>query len=145
MKSKLIHEDGQRTYAVVFGTGDEFMSGIKSFAAENGLDASQFTAIGAFSHALLGFFDFEKKDYLKIPVEEQVEVLSLVGDITREEDGVEVHAHVVLGQVDGTARGGHILEAHVRPTLEVIVTESPGHLHRKTDKETGLTLISLPD
>ena len=49
----------------------------------------------------------------------------------------------VLGKSDGAALGGHLLEAHVRPTLEVTLVESPKHLRRKHDQETGLALIRL--
>ncbi len=145
MKAKQIHEErGQKTIALVFDTGDEFMLELTNFAKENDLTASSITAIGAFSDATLGFFDMEKREYEEIPVEEQVEVLSLVGDIAPKGDGEpQVHAHVVVGRSDGTTRGGHLLEAHVRPTLEVIVTESPEHLQRRTDKETGLALIDI--
>jgi Fe-S oxidoreductase len=54
-----------------------------------------------------------------------------------------VHAHVVLGKSDGSAHGGHLLEAHVRPTLEVTLAEAPRYLHRKHDPESGLALIRL--
>ena len=146
MRAKLLHEeDGQKTFALVFDTGDEVMAGLSGFAKENGLDAASLTAIGAFSDATLGYFDIQRKEYEKIPVEEQVEVLSLVGDIALKEREPQIHAHVVVGKRDGTAMGGHLLEAHVRPTLEVILVESPEHLQRKTDKETGLALISLRD
>jgi len=145
MQAKQIHEEGgQKTFALVFDTGDEFMSELTSFAKDNDLSAASLTALGAFSDAALGYFDIEKKQYDKIPVEEQVEVLSLVGTIAPREDGEpQVHAHVVLGRSDGTTRGGHLLEAHVRPTLEVVLVESPEHLQRRTDEETGLPLISL--
>ena len=142
MKGKLINEN-PRTFAVIFDTGDEVAEGLKQFAREHKLSASQFTAIGAFSEVLLGFFSFENKDYKKIPITEQVEVLSLIGDIALEGAEPKVHAHVVLGKSDGTAHGGHLLRAHVRPTLEVILTESPKHLHRQPDAETGLALIRL--
>lgn len=145
MQAKQIHEEGgQKTFALVFDTGDEFMSELTSFAKDNDLSAASLTALDAFSDAALGYFDIEKKQYDKIPVEEQVEVLSLVGTIAPREDGEpQVHAHVVLGRSDGTTRGGHLLEAHVRPTLEVVLVESPEHLQRRTDEETGLPLISL--
>lgn len=142
MQSTLLHDNEQRTWAVIFDTGDEFMEGMQWFAEENGLDASQITAIGAFSRATLGFFDFEITGYREIPIDEQVEVLSLVGDIATHDGTPKVHAHVVVGRVDGTTRGGHILQAYVRPTLEVVVTESPEHLQRKSDPVTGLDLIS---
>jgi predicted DNA-binding protein with PD1-like motif len=142
MRSTLLHDNDQRTWAVIFDTGDEFMDGMHRFAEENGLDASQITAIGAFSSATLGYFDFEITDYREIPIDEQVEVLSLVGDIATHDGKPKVHAHVVVGRKDGTTRGGHVLQAHVRPTLEVIVTESPRHLKRRSDPPTGLALIS---
>jgi uncharacterized protein len=75
--------------------------------------------------------------------EEQVEVLSLVGDVALKDGAPQVHAHVVVGKSDGTAHGGHILQAHVWPTLEVVLTESPKHLRRKTDAETGLAVIDV--
>ncbi len=119
------------------------MAGLSGFAKENGLDAASLTAIGAFSDATLGYFDIESKEYEKIPIGEQVEVLSLVGDIALKEEEPQLHAHVVVGRRDGAAMGGHLLEAHVRPTLEVVLVESPEHLRKKTDPETGLALVDL--
>jgi predicted DNA-binding protein with PD1-like motif len=146
MRSKLIHEEvGEKTFVLVFDEGDEVVSETTNFARENTLDAATLTAIGAFSGATLGYFDIVRKEYEKIPVEEQVEVLSLIGDIALNEGEPELHAHVVLGRRDGTTRGGHLLEAHVRPTLEVVLTESPDHLKKRTDEETGLALIDLED
>src|ERR1700751_694476 len=150
MKSKLIddpvHDAGaasQKTYALIFNTGDEVVAGLRAFAEEEHLAASHFTAIGAFNNVTLGYFDWEKKDYIKIPISEQVEVLSLVGDIAVNEGQPNIHAHAVLGKRDGSTCGGHLIEAEVRPTLEVILTESPAHLERRFDKEAGLALISL--
>jgi predicted DNA-binding protein with PD1-like motif len=143
VKSKLIHDDGAKTFAIVFDRGDEVASGLLAFAKEKKLSGSHFTAIGAFESVTLGFFERERKDYEKITIDEQVEVLSLVGDIALEGDKPKVHAHVVVGKRDGTAHGGHLLEARVWPTLELILIESPQHLQRKVDKETGLALISL--
>jgi predicted DNA-binding protein with PD1-like motif len=146
MDSKLIHEEGgEKTFVLVFDTGDEVVSQITTFARENDLDAASITAIGAFSGATLGYFDIEKIEYEKIPLEEQVEVLSLIGDIALNEGEPELHAHVVLGRRDGTTRGGHLLEAHVRPALEAVLIESPDHLKKTTDEETGLALIDIRD
>lgn len=144
MKSKLLQEEaGTRTFAVVFDTGDEAMEGLLAFAKRERLAASHLTAVGAFERATLGYYDLVAKEYDHIPIEEQVEVLSLVGDISLDGDQPKVHAHVVLGRRDGTTRGGHLLKAWVRPTLEVIVVESPAHLPRQYDKRSGLALIHL--
>lgn len=144
MKTKLLHEtDGARTWALIYDTGDEVMDGLSGFAREEGLDAASFTGIGALSDVKLGYFDWEQKDYLEIPLDEQVEVLTLAGDVAVSGEGPQVHAHLVVGLRDGAARGGHLLEAHVRPTLEVVLTETPSHLRKEHDPESGLALISI--
>ena len=146
MNAKLIYEEqGEKTFALVFDPGDEVIEELTNFAKENDLSAARFTAIGAFSDATLGYFDMEKKEYKKIPVDEQVEVLSLVGDVALFEGEPKLHAHAVLGRSDGTTRGGHLLGAHVQPTLEVVIVESPEHLRRETDEETGLPLLAVRD
>jgi predicted DNA-binding protein with PD1-like motif len=145
MQIKLLHEDGgRRTFAVVLVTGDEAMHCLQEVAARERLGASQITAIGALSGAKLAYFDWESKTYLPIRVDEQVEVASLVGDIAIGPDGKpSVHVHAVLGRRDGTALAGHLQEARVRPTLEIIVTESPAHLCKSKDSESGLALIDV--
>jgi len=145
MKAKLIHSGEQKTYALIFEKHDEVIAGLTSFAKQQSLGASHFTAIGAFSDLTLGYFNRDKKDYDKIPVKEQVEALSVMGDIALNKGEPKIHAHVVVGKRDGSTLGGHLVQAHVWPTLEVVLTESPHHLRRKTDEETGLALIELED
>jgi uncharacterized protein len=143
MHHKLLHESGgQRTFAVVLDTGDEVMGALQSFVEQQGITAAQFTAIGALSDTVLMYFDWQKKDYLRIPVREQVEVASLIGDVAEAPSGgPALHVHLVIGKRDGSAMAGHLGEAHVRPTLEVILTEAPAHLRKAKDPQTGLALI----
>ena len=145
MQTKLLHDDdGKRTFAVILQTGDEAMRCLQEFAVRQRLGASQVTAIGALSGGKLAYFDWESKTYLPIPFEEQVEVASLVGDIAVGLDGnPSVHVHAVLGRRNGTALAGHLQEGRVTPTLEIIVTESPAHLRKIKDAESGLALISI--
>jgi hypothetical protein len=141
MKSTLLDSAGARTWALIFDKGDEPVAGLTAFAKSQGLGGAHFTAIGAFSEVTLGYFDRKARDYKKIPLREQVEVLSLIGDVALDRGEPKVHAHVVVGRADGEARGGHLLEARVWPTLEVVLTESPRHLRKRHDPETGLALI----
>lgn len=141
MQSRLLTQGPPRLYAVVLESGEEVVASLTRFAETEQLDASQITAIGAFDHAVLGFFDFSKRDYRKNVVDEQLELLSLIGDFALEDGKPKMHAHVTVGRSDGSTRGGHLLEARVHPTLEAMITESPGHLHRVYDPETGLALI----
>src|SRR5262249_34599794 len=143
MQSKLLHEsDGQRTFAVILETGDEVLFSVQEFVQRENIHTATLTAIGALSSAVLNYFNWEKKEYEKIPVREQVEVAALIGDVADDPKGKPtLHIHVVLGTRDGSAKAGHLGEGHVRPTLEVIVTESPAHLRKVEDAETGLALI----
>ena len=143
VKSTLLDGSGPRTWALIFDKGDEPVTGLTAFAKAQKLGGAHFTALGAFSEATLGYFDRDAKTYLKIPIDEQVEVLSLIGDVALDRGEPKVHAHVVVGKSDGTAHGGHLLEARVRPTLEVVLTEAPRHLHRRHDPESGLALIRV--
>jgi len=143
MKYQLINDDQQKTFAVILESGEEVMQKIMEFAKAQKISASQFTAIGAFSKTIVGFFDFSIKDYKKIPFKQQMEVLTLNGDITLFKGEYKIHAHVVLGKEDGSAHGGHLLKATVHPTLELILNESPAYLSREMDKESGLALIKV--
>jgi uncharacterized protein len=144
MDSRRLDESGGlRTFAVAFETGDEVVDGLQRFAREAGISAAALTGIGGFSDVTLGFFDLNRRDYTRIPVREQVEVIALTGNVTLAGSDRRVHAHVVVAKQDGTAHGGHLLEAHVRPTLEIMVVESPPHLQRHRDPQTGLALLTL--
>jgi hypothetical protein len=143
MKAKVINEGPERTIALILDSGDEVVRTLERFAADHALHASRFTAIGAFERVTLGYFDWQRKDYERIPVDEQVEVLSLVGDVALDGEHPKLHVHAVLGRRDGSTIGGHLLEAKVRPTLEVLLIESPGYLRRVCDPASGLHLIDI--
>jgi predicted DNA-binding protein with PD1-like motif len=127
---------------LVFDKGDEVVESLLAFAKQERLSAASFSAIGAFSDVTLGFFERDKRDYKRIPLDEQVEVLTLAGDIALSDGEPQVHAHVVVAKADGSAWGGHLLKAHVWPTLELVLVESPDELRRRLDRETGLPLIA---
>jgi uncharacterized protein len=144
MKAKLIQNGPEKTFAVVFDAGEEVVAGLLRFAKDQKLSGAHLTAIGAFERVTLGFFELAKKDYKKIPIDEQVELMSLVGNIARDDKGEpRLHAHVVVGKSDGSAHGGHLLDGSVRPTLEVVIVESSHHLRRTMRADLGLALLDV--
>ncbi len=143
MKVKLLDDANLRVYALVFETGDEFTAGLTQFALDCDIHGASLTAIGALERCTLGWFDWEAKQYVKIPVNEQCEVASLIGDIGRKDGKPAFHAHMVVGTKGGVAHAGHLFEAWVRPTLEVIVTETPAYLTRVYDDAAHIPLIDL--
>ena len=130
-----------RTAALVFVSGDEVVETLSAWCREQNIGAARFTAIGALSDVTLGWFDWQAKTFREIALDEQVEVLTLAGDVALQDDQPAVHAHIVVGRCDGTAHGGHLLKAHVRPTLELVLDEAPAHLRKQHDPESGLALI----
>lgn len=146
MRSQKLHEaDGQRTFALIFETGDELLACITDFAKRERLSAAQFSAIGAFSDVVLAYFDWDTRKYQRKGFAEQIEVASLTGDVAEAPDGgPAIHIHAVLGRRDLSALAGHLVEAHVRPTLELILEEQPAHLRKRHDPESGLALIRIP-
>lgn len=145
MKSKLVSDGpGAQIYVVILDSGEEAFAALARFANDAKLSAASLTAIGAFERATVGWFDFASKSYRKIEVDQQCEVLSSIGDVAVGDDGkASLHVHLVLGLSDGSTRGGHLLAGTVRPTLEVVFTESPARLRRKKRADLGIALIDI--
>jgi hypothetical protein len=145
MKNTAIADDaGAETRIVILDSGEEAFAALTKFANEAGITAASLTAIGAFENAIVGWFDFENKTYKKIEINEQCEVLSAIGDVAVADDGkASLHVHVVLGLSDGSTRGGHLLKGKVRPTLEVVISDTPVKLRRKKRADLGIALIDL--
>ena len=142
MKVKVVkNAPEEKVYAVIFYKGDDAMSGLTDFAIQNHIVDAHFTGIGAVNGATLAWLDPAAKIYHRIPVAQQVEVLSLIGDMTTFNGKPIVHMHAVLGKPDGTTIGGHVFELDVNPTLEVIVTVNTVPLKRKPDEASGMKVI----
>ena len=144
MKFRLLSEnDGVKQYAIVLAKGDEVMSGLTDFARQNKVISASFTAIGAFSNATVAWFDDSKKEFRLNPINEQVELTSMIGNITLVKGQPAVHTHMSVASSDGTVRGGHVINAFVFPTLELFMTVYPTALHKERDLATGLMLIEI--
>src|ERR1700733_4252215 len=138
MHSKLVSHN-PKTFVLIFETDDELAATLKQFASDQNLSDASFKAIGALSYAKLGWFNWDSKKYEpSVVLDEQLELLSLIGDIALKGGKPEVHAHAVVGKRDGSAHGGHLLEARIRPTCELVLTESPSHLKKEYDTQAGI-------
>ena len=144
MKSRSIKEGPERVFVLILDPGEEAFKAITEFADRERIDGASVAAIGAFSEAKVGWFDLAAKEYKPIEVKQQCEVLSLMGDVAKGDDGkASLHLHAVLGLQDGSLRGGHFLSGSVQPTLEVTITETVAHLRRKKRADLGIALITL--
>ncbi len=134
---------GPRTWMLVFGKGDEVLSGLVEFVTREAITGGHLSAIGAMSSALFGWFDKDHRAYRNVVIDEQVECVSLNGDLGIAEGKPALHIHGAVALHDGSVHGGHLLSATVWPTLEVFLTETAIKLDKKKDAETTLELFDL--
>jgi hypothetical protein len=132
-------------FLIRFHRGEEVFSGLVAFAKRSGITAAWVNALGAMSSAELGYWDAEDQQYVRLPVEEEVEVAALVGNIARFEGEPIPHLHATLTRRDFSALGGHLFKGVAGATVEVYVRNYPGTgLIRARDAAIGLNLWSLP-
>lgn len=132
---------GRRTYLLILSTGDEVYTALSDFARAHHVTAAHYTALGAVHDVQVGWYDLGRKAYKIIPVEGQVEVVSMTGDIGVANGKPLPHTHIVVSRPDGEVRGGHLIHAVVSPTLEITLTEEPATLAKKVDEASGLTVF----
>ncbi len=124
--------------------GEEALSVLTGFCADRGVEGASFTGLGAFQKARLGYFDMTARHYLEQVVEGPFEVLAITGNIARKSDGsLFAHTHCVLGDRQMHTLGGHLFEAEVGATLEIVLRVFEGRLARRPDPDLGLELLDL--
>jgi uncharacterized protein len=145
MRYKLLDEtNGRRRFVLALEAEEAVMATLTAFAKAQSLGGASISAIGAFSKASLGHFNPVTKEFTRNEIDEQTEVVSMIGNIALEDDDSHrVHIHVALGCRDASVKGGHLIEGFVRPTLELILEESPAHMQRGIDASSGLVLLQL--
>lgn len=132
-----------RGFALVFDMGDDVLEQLQKFCESEHVYTARMYGIGGFRKVQLGYYDMEAKRYEPIDVDEQVEVVSLIGNVTLYEKKPRLHAHCVVSHRDGHCTAGHLLGGTVRPTLEVFLEEIPIRLHRVDRPEIGIPLIDI--
>ena len=133
------------SYVIRFEEGEVFPDRLLEFLAANAIRGGSFTGIGAMSRSTIAFFDIERKQYLDRELDEQMEVLAVVGNVAMHENEPLVHAHVTLGRKDYSVLGGHLRSGVVRPTLEITLDLSAKALERAVDPKYGLPTLNLKE
>ena len=136
-----VFQVGQRRFLLRLETGEETLERLRSFADEQKINAGVLRGLGALRSAELAFYHLADKRYETFPVEEETEVVGLVGNLSRGEEGQSVaHLHVILGRRGGSTLGGHAMRLVVSATLELDLEVFPGTLRRQLDPAVGLPL-----
>lgn len=143
MNYSRLGSDYQNTFVLVFAPNEAIIDGIMEFARAEDVRAARLTAIGGFSKAVLGYFSRDRLSYEHIPIDEQVELLSFIGDIATKDGAPLLHAHVVVGHRDGRTTGGHLIAATVWPTVELFADVYSDPIVKKQRAELGIATIDI--
>lgn len=129
-----------------FETGSDLIDSLTEFAAERDIRSASVTFLGAVRHAALRYYDQDQKDYRDFAIDNHLEVLSGVGNISVLDGSPFVHAHAAFADADGKAYGGHINRGTEVFALEATLWELEGGLApiRELDEVTGLFLWGPP-
>jgi predicted DNA-binding protein with PD1-like motif len=139
MKYKKI--DG--VWVIILHTGDKIIESLTGFVKENGIKSGHFSAIGAVSRAEIAHFSFQEKKYSYKEFNQSLEILGIWGSVSYKDNDIVVHAHITLSDEEMHAFGGHLKEATVSATCEIMFTELGQKILRKPNPELGLNLIDL--
>lgn len=131
------------TYIVRMDPGEEILTQLKVFAEQEGVKLASVTALGAVKDFTVGVFDTGAKVYKSNRFQGVYEIISLVGTINTMNDAFYCHLHMCAADQEGHAFGGHLNEAVISATCELVVTCLPGRTDRVFSDEVGLNLISF--
>ncbi len=137
---KLILKDNN-TYILSFKRGEELMEGVKEFCKENHIESAFFSAIGATNEVELAWYDLEAKKYVTTLLKEDMELVSLTGNVSYMDNDIVVHNHGVFSFKDMSTKAGHVMKVVISGACEITLHKIEGAIERAYDDETGLNLM----
>ncbi len=142
---EIIHKENN-FYTFSFKKGEEVMSALREYLVQNNIKAAHISGLGAASSLEIAYYNIETKEYERHNINEDLEILSLNGNVGVKEDGeTVVHLHGTFGKRDLSVIGGHIFSMQISGAGELHVITFSGEIKRAYDEETGLTLMcSVP-
>jgi len=123
--------------------GEEVLAALTEFCKAQDIRLGQVNAIGAVSHAVTGLYNVAEQKYYSTRIEGPLEIVSLMGSISRKDGEVYIHTHASFSDLACSVRGGHLTEAVVSATCEMVVTAYEGEVGRRVCEKTGLNIFDL--
>ena len=133
----------ENKYFIRLERGEKIIETLLKFCKDNKIRLGYLTGIGAVSEVELGHYFLEDKKYTSRKLKEPLEILNLSGNITEMDDKPYLHVHITVSDREMKAFGGHLKEAVVSATCEIVITEVKGELRRKFDDEIGLNMMDI--
>ena len=127
-----------------FLSGERLVTPLVEWLGHESVGYAALSGLGAVSHATISYWNAETKKYETHELDEQMEVVSLIGNVTLKDGQPFIHAHASLGRRDLSLVGGHVNDLHVHPTLEIWLRPEAEPVHRALDESCGLYVMQLP-
>lgn len=137
---KAILQD-DKTYILSVEKGEELIQVLREFCQENQIEAAAFNALGAAGEVEIAWYDVKAKQYIKSVMQEDLEIVSLTGNISKLGNDYIVHGHGVFSNKEMETKAGHVNRAVISGACEVTLYRFKGTINRAYDEETGLNLI----
>ena len=128
-----------------FESGERVAPTLVAWLTAEGIGYAAMTGLGAVKSATVSYWNAESQQYETHELREQMEVVSLVGNVTLKEEQPFTHIHVTLGRRDLSIVGGHFNDAIVHPNLEIWLSPEAEPVHRVLDEACGLYVMQLPE
>ncbi|MDP4007295.1 MAG: DNA-binding protein [bacterium] len=129
------------TYVISLSRGEELIEEVKKFCEEYQIEAAFFHAIGATSEVELAWYDLGAKQYVTALFQENLEIVSLAGNVSKLGNDMVVHGHGVFSNKAMETKAGHVNKALISGACEIILTRLEGKIDRFFDEDTGLNLM----
>lgn len=123
----------------------ELVEALTEFCKKKKIKAGAISGIGAVSEATFRFLDPATMKYVDKTFAEQMEITSIIGNISMKDRKPYLHIHLTCSRRDYSCIGGHLLSARINGACELVVDSFPlARAGRKADPETGLNLYQFP-
>jgi hypothetical protein len=131
------------TIVVRIDRGEELMTSVKSLCEKEGVTLASITALGAVDHVIVGLYKVEEQRFLPNVFDGEMEMTSLIGNVTVKDGEVYLHMHADFADETGRVFGGHVTEVIVSGTCEMFIQKIDGVIGRRMDNETGINLFDM--
>lgn len=126
--------------ALRLDVGDEILKAVKEVCEKEDIKLASVTGLGAVSKAVVGLYRVSEQEYVRNVFEQDMELVSLIGNISQKDGEVYLHLHASLADEKGRVVGGHLNEAVISVTGEIWIDPVDGCIGRRVDEKTGLNV-----
>jgi predicted DNA-binding protein with PD1-like motif len=132
-------------YIIRIDRGEEIVKAVNDICQKENITLGSLSGLGAVDRAKLGLYSIEKQEYIVNEFEGEYEITSLIGNVTTKDGVPYLHMHMTIGDITGAVAGGHLSEAHVSATCEIVIRTAEGTIERELNSAIGLNTMVFPE